>query len=356
MASADKQTFEKGAIVSADSASLIALAAEVAKHDEKFQRVKGVKGSIKVPRSVKKPTVWQRQNTGLSKRSKRHDTSTAFPDHPDEAQSARKAAMERKAKMYEMLRRDGGEGIPDNLREELLVEFDDPRRGGGRDRYRSGSEDEDGYRGERFSSRGRRRSRSRSWSRSRSRSRSRSDDGWDQDESMRVARDPRDYKDDPWVEHVDEFGRSRLVRQSEIPAPEPSRDCHDSPGIYNPANPFPVFRNQDAIDKEEWIKDATGEMTRGAARRRPGYSQANKVRHYDNTAERRARGVGFYAFSQDEEERAKQMRELLEMRNQTETSRSKHRTLKDKRREEIEARKILIQQKRLKSLASTVAS
>ena len=98
--------------------------------------------------------------------------------------------------MYEILRRGGGEDIPDHLREELLVEFDDPRRGGGRDRYGSGSEDEDGYRRERFSSRGRRRSRSKSWSRSRSRSksRSRSEEGWDRDESMRVARDPRDYK------------------------------------------------------------------------------------------------------------------------------------------------------------------
>ncbi|KAG0276496.1 hypothetical protein BGZ96_003255 [Linnemannia gamsii] len=363
MASADKHEFKKGAIVSANSASLIALAAEVAKHDDKFQRVKGVKGGgVKVPRSVKKPTVWQRQNTGLSGRSKRHDSSSStFPDDSEEAQSARRAAMERKVKMYEMLKRGGGEDIPDNLREELLVEFDDPRRGHER-RYDSGSEDEyeDGeYRGrERFSSRGHRRNRSRSWSRSRSRSRS---DDWDRDESMRVARDPRDYKDDPWVEHVDEFGRSRLVRQSEIPpppAPEPAKNHHDAPGIHNPANPFPVFRNQDTIDKEEWIKGATGEMRRTAGQGLggPGYSQANTVRHYDNTRERRARGVGFYAFSQDEEERARQMRELLEMRTQTETSRSKHRTLKDKRREEIEARKILIQQKRLKSLASTVAS
>lgn len=105
--------------------------------------------------------------------------------------------MERKAKMYEMLKRGGGKDIPDNLREELLVEFDDPRRGRG-GHYDSGSEDEyedSGYRRrERFSSRGRRRSRSRSWSRSRSRSRSRSDGDWDRDESMRVARDPRDYK------------------------------------------------------------------------------------------------------------------------------------------------------------------
>ncbi|KAG0277785.1 hypothetical protein BGZ95_005334 [Linnemannia exigua] len=289
---------------------LIALAAEVAKHDEKFQRVKGVKGGVKVPRSVKKPTVWQRQNTGLAGRSNRHDSlSSSLPEDP-EGQTARKTALERKAKMYEMLKRSGGEDIPEKLKEELLVEFDDPRRSRGRGR----------------------------------------------------GRDPRDYKDDPWVEHVDEFGRSRLVRQSEIPSPpipEPVRNYQESPGIHNPANPFPVFRNQEAIDKQEWIRDATGEMiqaTSGRGSGGPGYSQANTVRHYDNATERRARGVGFYAFSQDEDERARQMRELLEMRNQTETSRSKHRTLKDKRRDEIEARKILIQQKRLKSLASTVAS
>ncbi|KAF9910963.1 hypothetical protein EC991_005138 [Linnemannia zychae] len=250
MASAEKQTFEKGAIVSADSASLIALAAEVAKHDEKFQRVKGVKGGVKIPRSVKKPTIWKRQNAGLAGRSRRNDgTSTSLPDDP-EGQAARKAALERKSKMYEMLKRSGGDDMPENLKDELLVEFDDPRRWYGRD------------------------------------------------------------------------GR-----------------------LHSPANPFPVFRNQEAIQATE------GRGTGG-----PGYSQANTVRHYNNATERRARGVGFYAFSQDEDERARQMRELLAIRSQTETSRSKYRTLKDKRRDEIQARKILIQQKRLKSLASTVAA
>ena len=79
-----------------------------------------------------------------------------------------------------------------------------------------------------------------------------------------------------------------------------------------------MFRNQAAIEKQEWIRDATGEMIQAAARGPGGggYSLANTTRHYDNMAERRARGVGFYAFSQDEDERARQMRELLEMRNQ----------------------------------------
>lgn len=47
-----------------------------------------------------------------------------------------------------------------------------------------------------------------------------------------------------------------------------------------------------------------------------GYSLANTTRHYNSAGERRAHGVGFYAFSQDEDERQRQMRELIEMRSQ----------------------------------------
>ncbi|KAF9956384.1 hypothetical protein BGZ70_009916 [Mortierella alpina] len=278
----DKKTFEKGAVVKTDSASLIAFAAAVAKHDEKFQHAKGTRSGIKAPRSVKKTSVWQRTNPGLAKRVSKHDGPSTQAD-PD-GEGARRAAMERKSKMYEMLKR--GEDVPDRLREELLVEFEYKNRGQGSSDDDSGGEDARRYRRR---------------DRRRSRSRSRESD-WDRDESVALSRDPRDYQNDPWVEHVDEFGRSRLVRQSEVPAPEPEPEPRYAPGA----------------------------------------------------GERRAHGVGFYAFSQDEDERQRQMRELIEMRSQTETKRSQHRSLRDKRREEIEARKKLIQKKRLKSLASTI--
>ncbi|CAO3571566.1 unnamed protein product [Mortierella alpina] len=332
----DKKTFEKGAVVKTDSASLIALAAAVAKHDEKFQHAKGTRSGIKAPRSVKKTSVWQRTNPGLAKRASKHDGHSTQKD-PD-GEGARRAAMERKSKMYEMLKR--GEDVPDRLREELLVEFEYKNRG-----HRSSDDDSGGDDGRRYRSRDRRRSRSRS-----------RESDWDRDESVALSRDPRDYQNDPWVEHVDEFGRSRLVRQSEVPAPEPEPEPQYAPGVHNPANPFPVFHNQDAIDKQEWIRDATGEMRSKASQHKGGggYSLANTTRHYNSAGERRAHGVGFYAFSQDEDERQRQMRELIEMRSQTETKRSQHRSLRDKRREEIEARKKIIQKKRLKSLASTV--
>lgn len=84
--------------------------------------------------------------------------------------------------------------------------------------------------------------------------------------------------------------------------------------IHNPSNPFPIYRNPDAMEKEEWIRDATGEMKNSGTFGSKVNSSGE--RHYDNTTERRARGVGFYAFSQNEEERQKQMRELLELRSQ----------------------------------------
>ncbi|KAF9100148.1 hypothetical protein BGX27_000482 [Mortierella sp. AM989] len=315
MAAKEQKSFQKGSIVNTDSASLIALAAEVAKHEERFQRAKG-SGGIKIPKSVKKPTVWQRQNPGLSARAKKHDISLTSED--PEGEAARRAAMERKAKMYEMLKR--GEDVPDRLRDELLgagkaavtlmkatamVREETEGGGGGVEVGVKKSFEGEGAIGA-----------------------------------------------DPWIEHMDEFGRTRLMRQSEIPKQQPVREERETPGVHNPANPFPVFRNQDAIDKQEWIRDATGEMKR--SNQDGGYSLANTVRHYDNTLERRARGVGFYAFSQEEEVREKQMRELREIRQQTELKREQHRSLKDKRRDEIEARKKVIQTKRLKSLASTI--
>ncbi|KAG0056220.1 hypothetical protein BGZ83_005952 [Gryganskiella cystojenkinii] len=322
--------------------SLIALAAELAKHDEKFQRIKGTGGGIKAPRSVKKPTVWQRHNPGLVNRIKKNDVSHKSED--PEGEAARQKALERKAKMYERLKR--GEEVPDRIREELLVEFEYGYKGRGRRRGRrdsSGTDSQSDYSDQ---------------SRSQSRSRSRSRDGqdWDRDESRALARDPRDYKDDPWVEHEDEFGRTRLVRKSEVPKPAAAQppDHRQAQGIHNPLNPFPVFQNPDAVEKQEWIRDATGEMKNMGTFGSRVNSQGQ--RHYDNTTERRARGVGFYAFSQDEDERQRQMRELLEMRSQTERKIAQHKSLRDKRRDEIAERKRLIAQKRLKSLASTIVS
>lgn len=148
--------------------------------------------------------MWQRQNPGLAKRIQKHDATFSSKD-PD-GESTRKAAMERKAKMYEMLERGGD--VPDRLREELLVEFEyKHRREHSRERdrkgYDSSESDSDDGNVSRKVFRGRRRDRE---SRRRSRSRSGSSD-WDKNESIASARDPKDftvcnYFIDPFLPHI----------------------------------------------------------------------------------------------------------------------------------------------------------
>lgn len=91
--------------------------------------------------------------------------------------------MERKAKMYERLKR--GEEVPDRIRDELLVEFEYGYEGRGRGRrsgQRRGSDSRSDYSEDDGSNQ------------SRSRSRSLDSHDWDRDESKALARDPRDYK------------------------------------------------------------------------------------------------------------------------------------------------------------------
>ncbi|KAF9303355.1 hypothetical protein BGZ74_003928 [Mortierella antarctica] len=284
---------------------MIALSAELAKYDERFSRTN--KERKRAPRAVKKPTVWQRQNPGVAQRALKSDQTTSSSVDPD-TEAARIASMEKKAHIYRMIK--NGEHVPKHLRDELLVEME---REGDSDDSRSWS------------------SRSRSRSRSMSRSRSRDRNNWDRDESAQLAKDPSKVADDPWVDYEDEFGRTRVVRQSEIPKPPREPEYRENPGIHNPANPFPVFVNQDASrDRSDYVREGG--------------------RFYDDTLERRARGAGFYAFSQNEEERERQMKELLELRSETVKKQQQQRTIQEKFREAKAARWQQIQLKKARSL------
>ncbi|KAF8420598.1 hypothetical protein EV426DRAFT_611394 [Tirmania nivea] len=69
-------------------------------------------------------------------------------------------------------------------------------------------------------------------------------------------------------------------------------------------------------------------------------------KHYDANAEIRTKGVGFYAFSGDNEQRKKQMEELMQARRKTEEERKKKEEGRKRRREEIEARREEIRRKK----------
>ncbi|KAJ7363965.1 hypothetical protein DFH08DRAFT_680719 [Mycena albidolilacea] len=252
------------------ASSFLDLKAELSKQEDEFTRNKAagksnyIVGGVKRP--DKKPTVWARHNKGVNARAS-HDIELEAISKPT-LESAR-AALERKAKIYDKLKKGQTGGLNDKQYESLLVDFDSKPS----DQYESDSDDVD--------------------------------------ESVEVAR-PLVDDDDPIVEYEDEFGRMRTARRSEVPRDlirptEPVVDEDEDLVIRNPVGHFPVYRP--SADRVEQIEKE--------------FAEANNPLgvHYDASAEVRARGAGFYQFSQDEETRKAQMEELKSARVETETTR-----------------------------------
>ncbi|TFY50654.1 hypothetical protein EVJ58_g10951 [Rhodofomes roseus] len=253
------------------TSSFFDLKAELAKQEEEFAKNKAagkataVVGGVKRP--DKKPTVWARQNTGVKARAAR-DIELEEISRPT-LESAR-AVLERKALVYEKLRKGKSGGLSDKQYEALLVDFDQKAM----DHYESDSDDVD--------------------------------------ESLTVPR-PEGQEDDPIIEYEDEFGRLRSGRRSEIPRhllqqEEAQTEKDDDPYvIYNPVNHFPVYEPSE--DRVAAIESAFAE-------------ENNPLNvHYDASGEVRAKGAGFYQFSADEETRRRQMEELRAAREETDRTR-----------------------------------
>ncbi|KAK7033065.1 hypothetical protein R3P38DRAFT_781486 [Favolaschia claudopus] len=267
------------------ASSFLDLKAELSKQEDEFTRNKAagkssyIVGGVKRP--DKKPTVWARQNKGVHSRASR-DAELEAISKPT-LESAR-AALERKAKIYDKLKKGKSGGLNEKQYEALLVDFDLKPS----DHYESDSDDVD--------------------------------------ESVEIARPPLN-EDDPIVEYEDEFGRLRTARRSEVPrellrSKELEEEDDDSVIrmfclcvfielthnlLGNPVGYFPVY--QPSNDRVEQIEKE--------------FAEANNPlgTHYDADAEVRARGAGFYQFSKDEETRKAQMEELKSAREETEKMR-----------------------------------
>ncbi|KAJ7170622.1 hypothetical protein C8R43DRAFT_1085189 [Mycena crocata] len=254
------------------ASSFLDLKAELSKQEDEFSRNKAAGKSNfivgGVTRPDKKPTIWARQNRGVDSRASR-DVELELISKPT-LESAR-AALERKAKIYDKLKKGQTGGLNDKQYEALLVDFDSKPIS------------------ENFES-----------------------DSDDLDESTEVAR-PVPDDDDPIVEYEDEFGRMRTARRSEVPrdlAPKSEEQPYDEDEdlvIHNPVGHFPVY--QPSTDRVAKIEKE--------------HAEANNPLgvHYDASAEVRAKGAGFYQFSKDEETRKAQMDELKSARDETEKSR-----------------------------------
>ncbi|CDO72466.1 hypothetical protein BN946_scf184980.g7 [Trametes cinnabarina] len=278
---------DKAKAAGVSASSFFDLKAELAKKEEEFAKNKAAGKSNLVVGGVKrddKISQWAKANPGVQARAAR-DIELEEISKPT-LESAR-AILERKAKMYDKLRKGKTGGLTDKQYDALLVDFEqkgiDPS-------FESDSDDVD--------------------------------------ESLTVPVPPgQDAEDDPIMEYEDEFGRVRTARRSEIPRhllpqeEQEKEEDFDPYVIYNPVNHFPTFEpSQDRVEKI-----------------RAQFAEENNPLniHYDATREVRAKGAGFYQFSADEETRRKQMEELRKAREETERTRAETRA-EDLRPGEIE--------------------
>ncbi|KAJ9048775.1 hypothetical protein DSO57_1031405 [Entomophthora muscae] len=125
------------------------------------------------------------------------------------------------------------------------------------------------------------------------------------------------FDDDPWVEYIDEFGRTRLLRQSE------ARELQASDGEVLSDDRMSVDVKKEN-EREEWERQRE-ERNKGPI-------------HYDATQEHRTRGVGFYKFSNIEEERREQMEQLKKLREDTDRKRALQQSIQEKRNGQLQDR------------------
>jgi hypothetical protein len=163
------------------------------------------------------------------------------------------------------------------------------------------------------------------------------------------------------VETTDDLGRTRWVRRSQLAA-EPTERVSVMDGGT------PLFSNDIKLASSSWHPADNQHTYYGDQREFHVYEpsaeelEARRARlnldiplnkHFDSTAEIRNRGAGFMQLSADEEERKKQMEALKNEREETERKRAELQIKGDaamKREKELDERRRLIEEKKLKIL------
>ncbi|KAL2726553.1 hypothetical protein V1478_006831 [Vespula squamosa] len=152
----------------------------------------------------------------------------------------------------------------------------------------------------------------------------------DESEEEIVKEDDYDDKfvdpDDNWVEYEDCFGRTRKCLAKDLPLMREKDEL-----LKQEITKKHMQQNEPNIEETQQIKEPEIDIMR-----RKWEEQTQKLAekadiHYQDILfdEARAHGVGYYAFSQDEEERAKQQENLTNLRKDTEQKQKHIKELKD---------------------------
>ncbi|GAA6055614.1 hypothetical protein JCM3770_006726 [Rhodotorula araucariae] len=280
------------------SSSFLDLKAQLSKHEDDFNksRQQGLPSTIHggVPRrhNTSKLPAWARQNKGLAKRQARDQVVYEEDVHTAADPQRVREKLEKKAAIYDKIRKGKSAGLSEAQIDALLVDFDAPT------------------------------------SRRSSRSPSPSSASASEDD----APAPVPSVADPLVEFTDEFGRARLIPRSEVPRGAPFRDpagdgreqyapLQDERAVHSGEGPDPsnvYYGDQHSFP----VYAPSPEVLAARAATLAAAAAAPLVDHYSAEGENRTRGAGFYAFSADEAARAAQMEALARERAETERVRA----------------------------------
>uniref|UniRef100_A0A8D0B4C7 Coiled-coil domain containing 174 n=1 Tax=Salvator merianae TaxID=96440 RepID=A0A8D0B4C7_SALMN len=292
--------------------SLVDLKAELFRKQEEFKKEKLLKDAgapVKPKATNKKPSIWTKQNKGVSDRAEK-DAEQKIEEQQTLDKSRQK--LEEKAQLYEKMTKGD---FPDEETEDLyLVDFTQKIINKQREvqdlcaneNARKAAQKEN-------------------------------------EEEERLSESEIPPPQDPteeWVDYVDSLGRSRRCMKKDLPHlleldKELQGKGHMAEGktLLSEDMRKELQRQQWEREEAEALKKPMGPI------------------HYEDIRENEARqlGVGYFAFARDQALRRKQMETLEMLREQTTDQRTKREHLKEKRKAALEARLSKIRaKKRLK--------
>ncbi|XP_004581387.2 coiled-coil domain-containing protein 174 [Ochotona princeps] len=294
------------------ASSLVDLKAELFRKQEEFKQEKLLKdsGILGKPKTTnKKPSVWSKQNAGVSGRAEKDAEQKA-----EEQKTLDKARekLEEKAKLYEKMTK--GDFIDEEVEDLYLVDFTQKIIDKRREMEALGAKKESQNTGER-----------------------------DDDEDILSEKDlpPPQDPGEEWVDYVDSLGRSRRCMRKDLPDLLEMDKNLQGRLFISPANEKTLLSEdmRKELQRQQWEEEE-----REALRRPMGPI------HYEDIRENEARqlGVGYFAFARDQELRNKQMKTLEMLREQTTDQRTKRENIKEKRKAMLEARLAKLRQKKMK--------
>ncbi|XP_077582652.1 coiled-coil domain-containing protein 174 isoform X2 [Stigmatopora nigra] len=284
------------------ASSLVDLKAELYRKQEQFKQQRlgqeNTSTGHKPKPKVKKPNVFVKQNTGISARDEKDAEQLA---EEQKNLDTSRSKLEEKAKLYEQMTKGD---FPDEETEGLyLVDFAQKiidKRKDTRPQKDADSEEEE--------------------------------------ETARLSPIPPQNPDEEWVDFVDALGRSRRCMKKDLPdfmkmdlGFKGTRQV--SADLLSEDMRREIQRQEWELEEEEAMKKPVGPV------------------HYENIRSQEARelGVGYFAFSQDAEDRRKQRETLDMLRDQTTDQRSKRERLKEKKKAILQARLAKIKQRKFKA-------